>query len=644
MRKLAVLIAVVLGLGGAIAQPLAQPEIEARVSPILEIDGLKFKDLNKNGVLDPYEDWRLPVDVRVEDLLSKMTLEEKVGQMLHPNVNMPADGSIVGDQVVRFGNMTIVRPGPATLIARGVGYMLNNGVAHPIIFASWSNKVQEIAEGTRLGIPILFSSDPRHGAVLAGHVTGKQYFSGWPKREGFLGMAATMDLDLIRRYGEIVAAEYRAVGLHMILGPIVDVMTEPRWTRNGETWGENAEMTAKMAAAFIQGAQGEKLGPTSIATMPKHWPGSGPQDISRSTFGGAIAPLAYPGNNFAYHLLPFKAAFEAGAFTTMCYYSPNPFDGCGSCYSQYLNKVLREELGFTGINCTDWGVMSFMGPVRADLQSLPRKEWYALALEAGVDQFGGESDPTPILELVREGRISEERINESVRKLLKLKFELGLFENPYVDPLKAEQIVGNEKFQADAYRAQLESVVLLKNSGVLPLPEAVLDITPSKVSARRARIYVNYGVMQVPGYFGPEERIVGIDPKAASQYATVVNDPKDADYIILELEVGSIELTPEQIQLIDQMASVGVPVILVLNFNRAPVVLTPELVQKVDAILATFDILDNALLDVVFGRFNPVGKLPFQIPSSLESVEKQLPDVPFDLENPMFDYGFGLSY
>ncbi|MCS7240353.1 MAG: glycoside hydrolase family 3 protein, partial [Candidatus Bipolaricaulota bacterium] len=463
MRKLIFFAVLATVLWGVLGLAVEQPEIEARVAPILEIGGLKFKDLNKNGVLDPYEDWRLPVDVRVEDLLSKMTLEEKVGQMLHPNVTMPADGSIVPDQTIKFGNMTITRPGTAKLIERGIGYLLNNGIAHPIIFASWSNKVQEMAEATRLGIPILFSSDPRHGAILTGHVTGKQYFSGWPKREGFLGMGATMDEELARRYGEIVAAEYRAVGLHMILGPIVDVMTEPRWTRNGETWGENAEMTAKLAAAFIKGAQGEKLGPTSIATMPKHWPGSGPQDMSRSIFGGAIAPLIYPGNNFAYHLLPFKAAFEAGAFTTMCYYSPNPFDGCGSCYSQYLNKVLREELGFTGINCTDWGVMSFMGPVREDLQKLPTKEWFALALEAGIDQFGGESDPRPILELVREGRISEERINTSVRKLLKLKFELGLFEDPYVDPAKAEQIVGSAEFQAEAYRAQLESIVLLKN-------------------------------------------------------------------------------------------------------------------------------------------------------------------------------------
>ncbi|MCS7240443.1 MAG: glycoside hydrolase family 3 C-terminal domain-containing protein, partial [Candidatus Bipolaricaulota bacterium] len=177
-----------------------------------------------------------------------------------------------------------------------------------------------------------------------------------------------------------------------------------------------------------------------------------------------------------------------------------------------------------------------------------------------------------------------------------------------------------------------------------PLPEAVLDISPNKINARRPRIYVNYGLMQVPGYFGPEERIVGIDPKVASQYATVVDDPKEADFIVIEVEVGGIELAPEQLQLIDQMAATGAPVILVLNFNRAPVVLTPELVGKVDGIIATFDVLDNALLDVVFGRFNPTGKLPFQIPSSIESVEKQLPDVPLDLENPMFDYGFGLSY
>lgn len=626
MKRLLLVVVSLLVSGFFMALAVEQPEIEARVAPVLEIDGLKFKDLNKNGVLDPYEDWRLPVDVRVEDLLSKMTLEEKVGQMFHPNI---ASG------------LLMTRPLPVqAVVERKIGFLLNNGIAEPAAFAWWSNAVQELAEGTRLGIPVLFSSDPRHGAVLVGHVTGTQYFSGWPKREGFLGMAATRDIELTKKYGEVVAAEYRAVGLHMILGPIVDVMTEPRWGRNGETWGEDAELTAALASAFILGAQGEQLGPNSIATMPKHWPGSGPHD------DGAGRWYAYPGNNFEYHLKPFIAAFKAGAPATMCYYSGIPFaDNCAVCYSKYLDNLLRVELGFSDIiNCTDWGVISRVGPLREDLAQLDLKGRYLLALEAGVDQFGGESDPTPVIELVKEGKVSEERIDQSVRKLLKLKFQLGLFEDPYVDPARAAQIVGCEEFKALGYKAQLESIVLLKNNGVLPLPEAVLDIKAGQIAARKPKIYApsfSYTYTR----FGVTTTItMGVDHKILNQIATVVDNPKEADYAIIEIDVGGIEIPPERLALIQPAKEAGIPVILVLNFDRAPTVLTPELVDSVDAIVAEFDITDNALLDVLFGRFNPVGKLPFQIPSSMESVAAQLEDVPFDLENPMFDYGFGLSY
>ncbi|MCS7216467.1 MAG: glycoside hydrolase family 3 C-terminal domain-containing protein [Candidatus Bipolaricaulota bacterium] len=605
-----------------------QPEIEARVVPILEIGGFKFKDLNKNGVLDPYEDWRLSVDERVENLLAQMTLEEKIGQLLHPNLGAPHTLEWVKANAKRW------------ILDVGLGCILTNAVSPPQMFATWTNAMQEVAESSRLGIPIIFSSDPRHGALLIGHVTGTQYFSAWPKREGMLGIAATRNLELAKRFGEVMAIEYRAVGLHMFLGPIVDVMTEPRWGRNGETFGEDAELTAAMAAAFIKGAQGETLGPNSIVTMPKHWPGSGPHA------GGAGRWFAYPGNNFEYHLKPFIAAFKAGAPATMCYYSGIPFaDKCAVCYSKYLDHLLRVELGFSDIiMCTDWGVISRVGPLREDLAALDIKGRYLLALEAGVDMFGGERDPEPLIALVKEGKVSEERINQSVRKILRLKFQLGLFEDPYVDPIRAQAIVGSAEFKALGYQAQLESVVLLKNDGILPLPEAVLEISPNKVVARRPKVYAPSSILTVTRFGVTISYLMGVDPAVLSQYATVVDNPNEADFAIIEIDVGGIEIPPERLKPIDVARSAGIPIILVLNFDRAPTVVKPELVKSVNALIATFDIQDNALLDVIFGRFKPVGKLPFQIPSSMESVLAQKEDVPFDLENPMFDYGFGLSY
>jgi beta-glucosidase len=283
-----------------------QPVIEARKSEVITKGKYQFKDLNKNGELDAYEDWRLPVGERIDNLVSLMTLEEKVGLLFHPNIAVPADGVVKYDLTdeekaaiaaqqeaayagpigpggqqpagggMAMGQMRRSATAKDYIEERNFRNILNNGVAPPAIFANWSNGMQEVAEGTRLGIPIMFSTDPRHGATLGAHVSGTQYFSQWPSREGQVGITASRNADMLKKFGEIVASEYRAVGLHMILGPQIDVMTEPRWSRNMGCFSEDANLTAEMLAAFMDGAQGTNVGADKILIHLKHWPGQVP--------------------------------------------------------------------------------------------------------------------------------------------------------------------------------------------------------------------------------------------------------------------------------------------------------------------------------------------------------------------------------
>lgn len=664
---------------------ITQPVIGYRSVTIIEKKGLKFKDLNKNGKLDKYEDWRLPDDDRIADLVSQMTLEEKIGLMFHPNIAVPADGVVKYDlneeekaamANVNEGYTGPIGPGGQTPPGGGmaIGQMrrtataksyieekhfrniLNNGVAPVREFANWSNKMQEIAEATRLGIPIMFSTDPRHGATLGAHVRGKQYFSQWPSREGQVGITSSHDTAIVRKFGEVVAEEYRAVGLHMILGPQIDVMTEPRWSRNMGCFSEDAELTAEMLAAFMDGAQGKNVGPGKILVHLKHWPGAGPHK------GGTGQWLVYPGNNFDYHLIPWKKGIEKGALAAMGYYSGTYYDSLNVNYSYHFStEVLYNQLGFKGAICTDWGVVS-RGPLKPSLQGKTTlKDNMEMIINAGVDQMGNETNNDLVIELVKEGKVTEERVNQAAGRILQWHFKLGLFENPYVDPEVAVRIVQSEKNQKLGYQAQLESIVLLVNEGVLPAKDGI-------------KLYVE-----------------GIDKEVAGKYATVVEKPGNADLILVRITTEeerafpgfgggmpgqpaaagpnrsnqrrqinpqqmaaqmnpfasrevNIEIPKSKWDNIKALSLTGVPVVVAFNPSGTSCVLPADLRNVTKGTIMIFDALDNALLDVVFGKFNPVGKLTFEIPSSMEAVRKQLEDVPFDSENPAFRFGDGLSY
>ena len=634
------------------APKYTQPELGARKSEILTEGKYRFKDLNKNGQVDPYEDWRLPMDERIADLVSQMTLEEKVGLMFHPNIAVNETGEVKYDlsdeekealrraEEERYAGP--IGPGGQNAGAMAMGQMrraataksyieeknfrciLNNGVAAPEKFANWSNKMQEIAEGTRLGIPIVFSSDPRHSAKLGGHVSGTQYFSHITNGEGQVGITAGGDPEMMRRFGEIMAEEYRAVGLHMFLGPQIDVITEPRWSRNMGCFSESAELTADMTAALIEGAQGDHVGPGKILVHLKHWPGSGPH------LGGSGRWLVYPGNNQEYHYLPWKKGIEKGALAAMGYYSGTYYDSLNVNYSYHMStEVLYGELGFKGAICTDWGVVG-NGPLKPSLQGkTTTKDNMEMIINAGVDQMGSETRPELVVELVKEGRVSEERINQAASRILQWHFILGLFENPYVDPAKAATVLQSPENEAFGLECQrVSNVLLTNNGGTLPAKEGI-------------KVFVE-----------------GIDPALAASYGKVVDQPADADLIIYRTTSspdrtgGSRQASAEvdidfpagKFARLQELVASGKPVVADINPTGSSLVITPELKALPQAMILSFDPTDAAVLDVVFGRHNPKSKLPFEIPSSMDAVRAQKEDVPFDSPNPSFPFGYGLSY
>ncbi len=615
------------------AEP-AQPELGTRVVRILRVDGALFKDLNKNEKLDVYEDWRRPIADRVNDLVSQMTLEEKAGLMVGPSLPMGPGGSVSEQPVYGVnpfsgGPVALVSPGTTDAIQkRHIVQFINRENKDPRTMATWLNAVQQVAEARRLGTPVLFVTNPRnhYGAPATfGIAEASGAFSQWP---GPLGLAATRDLALVEEFAKIAAQEYVAVGIRGAYHPTADVATEPRWGRFRETFGEDATLTADIIAALVRGFQGKELGPRSVALTTKHFPGAGPAQGGQDAHFPWGKNQVYPGRNLEYHLLPWKAAIAAGTAMIMPYYAvPTGTTGedVGMAYNkEIIEGLLRTKLGYTGVVNSDTGITSGMP---WGVEKLTVAERYQKAIEAGVDRLGGDATPEIVVDLVKSGRLPEPRIDESARRILRVFFALGLFENPYANPEEAAAVVRKAEFQQKADLAQRRSVVLLKNSSrLLPLKKA-------------ARIYVE-----------------GIDVAIAARYGYVSTiGPGAADVCILRVAAKSafgpgtgprgapIDLTLPEATLAHVREIAGQkPTVVALHLDNPLVV--PELAKEAAALVVTFGVSDEALLDVLVGKVAPQGKLPFEMPSSMEAVRAQLEDVPHDSRAPLFPFGAGLTY
>jgi len=602
---------------------------------MVEKDGLTFRDLNKNGMVDPYEDFRVPVEQRVEDLLSRMNLIEKAGMMVHPFLySVDTALNIRGSKMLKY----FFSP-KDFILNREIRHVASSlGTADPVVHARWHNKIQQLAERSRLGIPITVSSDPRH-SIRSGSNVSMEAFSRWPDP---LGFAAIGDSMMVMDFGRMAAREYRAVGIHTALHPMADLATEPRWARISGTFGEDARLSARLTAAYIKGFQGDSLTGESVTCMTKHFPGGGPQENGWDPHFKYGMNQVYPGNNLDYHLIPFRAAIRAGTAQMMPYYGVpvgETEEDVGFAFNrEIIHDLLQEEMGFDGVVCSDWGIITsrkFLGYTIAHatdhgVEDLTNIEKVEKALNAGIDQFGGEDEPGYIIQLVRQGRIPETRIDASVRKLLRLKFRLGLFEDPYVDEAEAVRICNNKRFRQACKEAMLRSMVLLTNRG---------EEKPFLPLEKGTRLYV-----------------VGLDREAAGIHTEVVDELAEADAVLMRLSApyelrkgflegifhqGSLEFSPDSLTSILAILQQK-PSVVAIYLDRPAVI--PEIAAEAGAVIAHFGTSDKALLEMVFGLASPTGKLPFQMPSSMESVKNQKEDMASDLEEPLFPFGHGLKY
>ena len=604
------------------------------------IHGFSFRDLNKDGKLDFYEDRRQPLENRVKNLLGQMTLEEKAGMMFYSMVQVNSDGTIEEKPDGGFF---------AALSPIGVKEIDQHHLTHfnvptspaPDTLAIWYNRMQQYAEKTRLGIPLSIASDPRNQGEGGFYSVSAETFSMWPSP---LGLAAIGDEKLMERFADISRQEYMAVGIRQALHPQVDLVTEPRWPRISGSFSEDADLSARMVKAYIKGYQGEKLGSNSVACMTKHFPGGGPQKDGLDPHFKFQKGQVYPGENFGYHLIPFEAAFEANTAAIMPYYGvPKGQEGIeevGFSYNKsIITDLLRKKYQYDGVVCTDWGLVSdtqigsFNFAARAwGVENLNTEERIEKLLDAGVDQLGGETKSDVIVRLVKEGKVSEARIDTSVARLLTLKFELGLFDNPFVDVSEAAKIVGNPEFIKAAGDAQRRSFTLLKND------DNVLPLSPNEL-----KLYIK-----------------NIDPEIAAGYGTVVDDPNLADIAIIRLQTPYYQIPEIKGNFIAQLFHWGdldfkdsvldeiieltkaVPTVVDIYLDRPAVI--PDISEKAKALIANYGASDHALLDVLFGKYKPEGHLPFELPSSMEAVINQKEDLPYDSKDALYPFGYGLEY
>ena len=620
------------------AEQLSIPLVVSEKSTILlEIKGQTFRDLNKNGKLDVYENSAASIEKRVEDLLSQMNIEEKAGMLFINGVPVSIDSKPDSKEGATGPAARMPTLAEKMQAFKMTHFNIWDMPADPNIFAKWYNNAQQLAEKSRLGIPITIASDPRHhlGKNVIG--MGANGFTQFCEMPGF---AALGDEQLVKEFANIVREEYLAIGIREALHPQIDLATEPRWARISGNFSEDAALTARLVKPYIQGLQGPNLS-EGVACMTKHFPGGGPQNEGLDPHFSFQKGQVYPGDNFDYHLIPFEAAFEVNTAAIMPYYGV-PVDQTEENVAMSYNKtiittLLREKYKYDGVVCTDWGLITDvpMGPdvvwkARAwGVEDLSEADRVLKIIEVGCDQFGGEDRPELVLQLVKEGKLTEARIDQSVRRLLRQKFQLGLFENPFVDEAKVNDVLQQDAAVALGKKTQKESMTLLKNENtLLPL-------------SKDLKVYIE-----------------NMDSSVVANYAQVVDTPAEADFAIIRINTpwypidtknffaasfhhGDLNFKREEKERILNLLE-SVPTVVDIYLDRPAVI--PEIAASAAALIANYGASDESVCEVLFGNAAPKGKLPFELPSSMEAIYNQKADVPYDSENPLFEFGFGLDY
>jgi beta-glucosidase len=530
-------------------------------------DGFPFKDLNKNGQVDIYEDWRVNVKERAKDLASKMSVEQIAGLMLysgHQAIPMPPVGMFKATYDGKGFAESGAKPYDLTdqqklfLTNDNLRHVLVTSVANPVVAATWNNNVQKLVESIGMGIPANNSSDPRNGANKDAEYNAGSggAISQWPEE---LGLAATFDPSITLKFGSIASKEYRALGIATALSPQIDLATEPRWNRFVGTFGEDPNLATDMARAYVDGFQSSPKainayngwGNLSVNAMVKHWPSGGPEEAGRDAHFAYGKFAVYPGNNFQMHLRTFtEGAFKLNGGTkkaaaVMPYYTISynqdikNHENVGNGYSKYLvTDLLRNKYGYDGVVCTDWLVTANEGP-KPDMfmgkswgtEKLSVAERHYKVLMAGVDQFGGNNDAKPVLEAYTMGvkehgeAFMRKRFEQSAVRLLLNIFSVGLFENPYLDPAESKAIVGKPEFMKAGYNAQLKSIVLIKNQNkTLPIAKGKTVYVPKRVTPAGINFF---------GQASPEKIEYPVNLDLLKKYYTVTDDPTKADFAMV---------------------------------------------------------------------------------------------------------------
>lgn len=633
------------GISFAEGETYTQLTLNPHSKSVLEVDGYQFIDLNANGKLDVYEDWRQDAETRAADLVSQMTVREKIAQMQHPTYLPRADGKIapyLKDYCSEYG----------------IGMLLIRELNSVEAAATTMNTIQEYAESSRLGVPVLVSMDSVHGL---------SYVSGATVTPHNLALAATRDEALVTKLAEIARDEHLAVGVRMTLSPEADIASEPRWGRVMETFGEDPDLVTQMVTAqvvaFQNGRDGLNTG--SIVACMKHFPGAGPQMEGKDT-----SPIISSEETLQIHLKPYYAALEVNVASIMPYYSvPLALDMENSAIGSKatLQDLLRDEMGFTGIIQTDWGMIWAIQEALGTMTGEEVSDEEAILIgvtQSRVDGIGGESIRLIDLmeEYTQEGKIDEAILTAAATRIVKVKFEMGMFENPYCDVDDAVSFVGNEENQKVNLQAAREAMTLLKNDGALPLnPDAKQTILVCGPRAFDTDSLVG-------GWSSAQDGMTIADAVAAyaGENTTVLTEKEDvgvikelaqqADVIIVSIGEPSyqhdpvwgydtLEIVQSQQEILEAAVASGKTVITVVTGGR-PYILT-WCDENTNAILEAYYPGAKggiAIAETLFGMNNPTGKTPMQFPRNMESVNAQEGDVSFDLENPLYDYGFGLSY
>lgn len=633
------------GISFAEGETYTQPTLNPHSKSVLEADGYQFIDLNGNGELDVYEDWRQDAETRAADLVSQMTVREKIAQMQHPTYLPRADGKIA--------------PYLKNYCSEyGIGMLLIRELNSVEAAATTMNTIQEYAESSRLGVPVLVSMDSVHGL---------SYVSGATVTPHNLALAATRDEALVTKLAEIARDEHLAVGVRMTLSPEADIASEPRWGRVMETFGEDPDLVTQMVTAQVVAFQNGKdgLNTGSIVACMKHFPGAGPQMEGKDT-----SPIISSEETLQIHLKPYYAALEVNVASIMPYYSvPLALDMENSAIGSKatLQDLLRDEMGFTGIIQTDWGMIWAIQEALGTMTGEEVSDEEAILIgvtQSRVDGIGGESIRLIDLmeEYTQEGKIDEAILTAAATRIVKVKFEMGMFENPYCDVDDAVSFVGNEENQKVNLQAAREAMTLLKNDGALPLnPDAKQTILVCGPRAFDTDSLVG-------GWSSAQDGMTIADAVAAyaGENTTVLTEKEDvgvikelaqqADVIIVSIGEPSyqhdpvwgydtLEIVQSQQEILEAAVASGKTVITVVTGGR-PYILT-WCDENTNAILEAYYPGAKggiAIAETLFGMNNPTGKTPMQFPRNMESVNAQEGDVSFDLENPLYDYGFGLSY